>query len=146
MSRRSFRFCLGFGLLIAVACAASTSAQDSFKVVVHPSNSVTTIKKDELIRIFLRSTTKWNDGQEIRPVDQSVVSPTREAFSRQVLAMSVGKVIGFWQQQAYSGRAVPPSVASTETEVLRLVGSTPGAVGYVSVAADTGNLRVVRIE
>ena len=62
----------GLVALAALALApAPEAATPGFKVVVASSNPVASIERGELARIFLKNVTRWKDGREIAPVDQS---------------------------------------------------------------------------
>ena len=63
-----------------------------------------------------------------------------------MLHKSVSAVKSYWQQQIFSGRGVPPTERSTDSEVLAYVRSNPNAIGYVSSAAALGgSVKVVTV-
>jgi ABC-type phosphate transport system substrate-binding protein len=134
----------------AVSGISGTSAEDpSFVVVVASANPVSAIHRQELARIFLKKTSRWSDGRAVVPVDQSVGTPVREAFTRSVLAVEgmgqISAVQNFWLQQVYSGRNTPPPVKAADAEVLAFVEANPGAVGYVSAPPGRGSVKVLAI-
>ncbi len=135
-------------VLLTLAClnpGSSSSAhvhQDAFAVVVHESNPLATMPREQVARMFLRKVGRWSSGAPVMPVDLPVASPVREAFSEQVLGRSVAAVRAFWNARIFSGRDTPPPEKVSETEVLAFVRSTPNAIGYVSV--DTPLPRGVR--
>jgi ABC-type phosphate transport system substrate-binding protein len=139
------------GLALAFAALALVpspeAAAPGYKVVVASTNPVASIDRGDLAKIFLKSVTRWKDGREIVPVDQSGRSAVRTEFTRDVLekvGMSrLSAVESYWQQQIYSGRGVPPPVKASDAEVLAFVAANPGAIGYVSAAADTAGVKVV---
>jgi len=83
---------------------------------------------------FLKKTTRWDDGELIRPVDQVPDSPVRRKFSEDVVKRSVAAVRSYWQQVIFTGRGVPPPEVGGDDEVVRYVLKYSGAVGYVSEA------------
>lgn len=104
-------------------------------VIAHASLSGGAIQRALLADIFLKEVTRWGDGRRCAPVDQSLVSPVRVAFSKQVLRRSPAAVRRYWQHKMRSGRKTPPPIKTSDTDVIAFVRTTPGAVGYV--AADT---------
>ena len=66
------------------------------------------------------------------PVDHSLVSPLRGAFSRRALRLSVGEVRDYWMKQTLSGGELAPSIRNSEREILELVRTEQGAISYVS--------------
>jgi ABC-type phosphate transport system substrate-binding protein len=117
---------------ITRAAAPDAAGASGFQVIVHPSNPVTHISYELLMQAFFKRTTRWNDGQTIRPVDLRADSPVRREFSNRVLKRSVMAVRSYWQQRIFSGRELPPPELDSDAAVLRFVQSSPGAIGYVS--------------
>jgi ABC-type phosphate transport system substrate-binding protein len=142
-------------LAVIVALATSVTAPQpqaaaaGFKVVVAGANPIASFERDELAKIFLKSVTRWKDGREIVPVDQSGRSEVRTEFTRDVLQKAgmgrISAVEAFWQQQIYSGRGVPPAIKASDAEVLAFVAANPGAIGYVSATAETTGVKVVEV-
>jgi ABC-type phosphate transport system substrate-binding protein len=141
------------GLALALAALALVPAPEAaapgYKVVVASTNPVTAIDRGELAKVFLRNVTRWKDGREMAPVDQSGRSEVRTEFTRDVLEKAgmsrISAVESYWQQQIYSGRGVPPPVKASDAEVVAFVVANPGAIGYVSAAADTTGVKVVDV-
>ena len=119
------------------ADAHAAPASPGFKVIVHPSNPVTTLGADTLRQIFLKQKVRWDNGDTIKPVDLKLQSPVREEFSSEVLARSAQTVRTYWLQRIFSGGQVPPPELASDEAVIRYVASEPGAVGYVSSTADS---------
>jgi ABC-type phosphate transport system substrate-binding protein len=126
---------IAFSLILLTLSPAGShsavSADTSFVVIVHPE-----IKGDELPRvilsaIFLRKAPRWEDGLDVRPVDQSMSSPLRADFTTAVLDMPVNGLQRYWSQEIENG-VQPPPVKGSDQEVIAYVASTPGAIGYVS--------------
>ena len=122
-------------LLVAVSGERpATAADPDFQVIVHPEVAGTKIPRAILASIFLREATRWGDGQAAAPVDQSLRSPVRAAFSESVLQKSVAEVSALWHRKI--GRGVRPPIVKTSDEgVLAYVAQTEGAIGYVSSSA-----------
>jgi ABC-type phosphate transport system substrate-binding protein len=127
-------------LLSALAAAAFTtapadpaSAAPAFRVIVHPQVKGNEIGRAALTALFLKQATRWGDGRAAAPVDQSVQSPVRRAFSFDVLQQSLVEVQMYWQRRIAAGQ-VPPPVKASDEEVVAFVASTPGAIGYLSPA------------
>jgi ABC-type phosphate transport system substrate-binding protein len=136
---------LAGSLAVATGLADATVAASGYKVVVHPSNPVTSLSREELQKCFLRKSLSWPSGRAIAVVDLEKDSPTRAAFSRDVLGKSVDQVVAYWRQQIYAGRAVPPPEKASSAEVLAFVGSHEGAIGYVPEDAGTRDVKVVAV-
>src|SRR5258708_6131694 len=85
-------------LPLAVATAGAESSPE-FRVIVHPDNPSTGLSREFLIDAFLKRSTRWSDGETIRPVDQRPDSAARRRFSELILQRSVAAVKSYWQQR-----------------------------------------------
>jgi ABC-type phosphate transport system substrate-binding protein len=119
-------------LMLALEGTLCAQDADAFKVIVNRANTAASLRRSEVSDLFLKKATRWPQGGAAAPVDQSLASPVRKAFSKVVLGRGVDAVQNYWQQQIFSGRAVPPHVKASDAEVVAFVQSTPGAIGYVS--------------
>lgn len=126
--------------------APAWGAQGEFKIVVHPSNSLSSLNRVEVSRIFLKKTIAWPGGSPIAVVDQDRTNPTRAAFSKVVHQKDTDAIAAYWQSAVFSGRDVPPPVKHSDTEVLDFVKANPGAVGYVSASAPVAGVKVLTVE
>jgi ABC-type phosphate transport system substrate-binding protein len=117
--------------LWAAASQAVLGADVGVRVIVHPQVKGNQMTRAALTQIFLRQAVKWGDGSPAQPVDQSVKSPVRSAFSNRLLERSVMEVQIYWNRRLSEG-VMPPPVRTTDEEVLAFVARTPGAIGYVS--------------
>jgi len=121
-------FVLAAGLAVL---ATSSPAATPFRVIVHHEVKGGKISRAALSSIFLKQAPKWGDGSVIAPVDQSVRSEVRRTFSGDVLLQGIAEVQIYWQRRMSSG-VTPPPVKISDDDVVAFVGSTPGAIGYVS--------------
>jgi ABC-type phosphate transport system substrate-binding protein len=135
---------IALGLTLALLAPRAAFA-DGFKVIVHSSNPTTSLSRPQVAEYFMGKTTDWSHGAKIKPVDQVESSSTRQAFSDEVLGKSISAVKSYWQQQIFSGRGVPPTEVSGDSDVVAFVRSNPGAIGYVSSGADTSSVKVISI-
>lgn len=102
------------------------------RVIVHPSVATARITRNAIASAYLNGSTRWGNGQAVVPVDQSVQSPVRAAFSTDVLTQPVAAVQAHWSRQILTGQGRPPVVRVTDEDVVGFVSKTPGAIGYVS--------------
>src|SRR2546427_540015 len=139
MSKRRLLFAIA-GLLLL---GPRGGAQESYKIIVNPANPITSLTKAQVSKFFLEKST-WDDGQPVSPVDLATTSLVREMFSREMLAMSPAATLARWQE-SNSGRGEAPLSVASDREVLAFIRLKPGAIGYVSAAADLERVKVVSI-
>ncbi len=134
-------------ILPAVVLLFTAAVQAAaFKVVVNNGIHIESMPKKAVSDLFLKRTTKWENGTNVVPVDQAEAAGVREDFSRAVHGKPTAAVKSYWNQQIFSGRDVPPVEKQGDAEVLKFVRSTAGAVGYVSESAATDGVRVVQVQ
>jgi ABC-type phosphate transport system substrate-binding protein len=133
-------------LLLVFLSALPAFAGNGYRVIANPSVKSSVLSKTTVSSIFMKRTMKWDDGTAIVAFDQSEKSPARATFSTDVLGRSAGAVKNYWNQQIYSGRDLPPVEKASDEEVLSVVRSTPGAVGYVSETADVSRVKVIEVQ
>lgn len=130
-----------FLMLVSSGAGAQTK---SYKVIVNPSNPLTSISYENVSRIFLKKTTKFPNGLSASPVDLSGNSAIRDHFAEDVHGKPVSAVDAYWQKLIFSGRDIPP-VQKNEAGVLDFVRSNEDSIGYVSATANTSGVKVVLV-
>jgi len=111
---------LALPLLAPLACRAG-------EVIAHPS---VTLSAAEVREVFLGE--KQLAGEtKIVPVDNLSAQPE---FAARVLQIELPKYGSLWIKKAFREGLTAPSAKANDAEVAAFVRSTPGAVGYVSVA------------
>jgi ABC-type phosphate transport system substrate-binding protein len=142
MTHHQFIRAVFLGALLVTAGSAWAAG---FKIVVHPSNPLSSMTKNEVSEYLLKRKLEWPDGKPVIPVDQQESSPVRAAVLHDLFGRSATAIRNYWQQQIFSGRAVPPVEKASDEEVMTFIQSSPGAIGYVSESAHVGKLIVVVI-
>lgn len=115
-------------------------AQDvDYRVVVHSSNAVTRLTRDQVSKIFLRKVTLWDNRKPVLPVDQTADAPVRRAFTKEIHRRTIASVQTWWQQQTFAGAAVAPPERASDAEVLDYIRQYPNAIGYVRAGTPLGS-------
>jgi ABC-type phosphate transport system substrate-binding protein len=126
--------------------SAARAADVEFRIIVDPESPMASATRELVAEAFLKTSTRWPDGEAIRPVDQRPDSSARKAFSDSILKRTVSAVRSYWQQRIFSGRGVPPPELDSDEAVVKYVSGHRGAVGYVSAAAKTGETKVITVK
>jgi ABC-type phosphate transport system substrate-binding protein len=126
--------------------AAPDTGHEPCRVIVNAANPAIQIQRAALVSIYMGQMTRWSDGKAIAPVDQSVRSPVRIAFSEKVLGKSVQSVQNTWMKKMAAEGAIPPLVKPSDAEVAAYVRAHDRAIGYVApdFALDDG-IRVLKV-
>jgi ABC-type phosphate transport system substrate-binding protein len=129
---------IGIAFLAFAMIAARRPPAVKVVVIVNSANPVTTMRREQIARMFLREVPAWNNGEEILPVDQLERSPSRATFAREVEGQTVSSLKIYWQQRIFSGNESPPPERVSDADVLTYVRSNAGAIGYVVEGTDLG--------
>jgi ABC-type phosphate transport system substrate-binding protein len=123
-------------LALVLAGTSLSPAADAFVVIVNSTVPGMSVRRADLVAVFLKKATRWGNGAAAVPVDQSGTSPVRRGFSDAVLQMPVAAIVQYWQKQMFGGTGLrPPVVKASDEETIAFVAQTAGAVGYVSPTA-----------
>lgn len=131
-------------LAVPLARADNRKAPD-FVIIVNRANPASELASELVAEAFLKKTTRWGNGEAIRPVDLPTDSGVRRRFSEGVLRRSVAAVRSYWQQRIFAGRDVPPPELDSYEAVVRYVAKYPGGIGYVAPGSQDDNVKVVQL-
>jgi ABC-type phosphate transport system substrate-binding protein len=133
-------------LLLSVLSLAGTAgtarADEALVVIIHPANPHR-IDRAYLIAVYTGRTKGWPDGSPVFPLDQLEGSDLREAFYRQYIGRSVANMRALWAQNIFSGKGLPPKVASPDGEMKRIVATNRNAIGYIRASEVDDSVRVL---
>lgn len=134
-----------FSATTSIASIGGAQDQQGFLVVVHPDNPTQSLNYSEVSDMFLTKTTRWDDRTVVEPVDLPSGSSVRDSFSTAIHQKSVASVESYLHQQIFSGRAKPPLVVESDSEVAAFVSKNSGAIGYVSSDFDPIGVKVLSL-
>ena len=137
------------GGLTSVAVQAQGALADAgdsaVRIVVHPSNDVVNIPRDEVSDLLLGKAKAWPNGAAVVVVDQPNGSAVRNAFCEQVHGRSASSVTQSWTRAILAGKTTAPLQAKSDAEVLATVAENTGAIGYVTRESSLDGVRELRI-
>jgi ABC-type phosphate transport system substrate-binding protein len=111
--------------------------------VVAASSPIDTLSKTQVIDIFLGKRTRFPDGSDAVPIDQTQGSVARDEFYLKLATMSPAQVQAFWSKIIFTGRGAPPRIASTISELKKLLLANPNAIGYLDRSVLDSSFKVV---
>ena len=118
--------------LIAMALfgmiAHSVWAEDSFVLVGHSALQKTDLAS--LQRLYTGRILTLNQ-QPATPLSLPPGNAIRQQFLKTILGQNEEQYSGYWLVRRYVGKGTPPQEVASPEEIIRIVGSTPGAVGYL---------------
>lgn len=133
-------------LMIAFGLCQGVFAQSSEMVVItHPDVTQQSVTQRQLRRIFMLKQRSWSDGSPISLIVLSSDNIEHAQFLRDQLKMFPYQLEREWNKLMYSGQSAPPIIATDTKNMLSLVSSTPGAVGYLVNSAPDSSVTVLEV-
>lgn len=127
------------GLLLAGMTATASAGV----VVVGNSTSSGELSVEQVRQLFLGKARRLPDGMEVVVLDLREGDPLRVAFVEGVLGKTEQQLLGHWAKMIFTGRGQPPRSVDSARDVLRIVESTPGAIGYIDEQQVTARVKVL---
>jgi len=119
--------------IVLVFFASMAPAENLPVVVVNATISPPPLlSRNALGAIFGMRLRKWNDGSPIRVFVLPDDNPIHISFSKYVLKVFPYQLRSAWDRLVFSGTGEEPIKVKSEQQMLTIVGSTPGAIGYLS--------------
>lgn len=123
--------CLLIAVIAVGAITCKTSLAD-MAVIVHPSNPITTLSKDEVRQIFLGRMRLYPVTQKnIDPVDQDTSLPSFDTFYHLVTKLTPATLQRLRAMYLFSGKGMLPKMLPNERAVIQFVAEHPDAIGYI---------------
>jgi len=125
-------------LALFAATALPMFAKDA-ALVVAKNSKVTAIQSAALMKAFKSAPARLADGEEVVLVVKALNAPETQVVSSKLLGQTPEGL-----NEAAAKRTI--IVVSSDAEVIRIVSSTPHAVGVVDIYSITSAITVVKVD
>jgi ABC-type phosphate transport system substrate-binding protein len=115
-------------------------------VVAHSAVVVERLSKSQLRSIYLKRQVIWPNGEKIKVYMLPAKSETHQQFSQGDLQMFPYQLERTWQKLTYSGIGTPPIEVDSAVEMLKIIQTTPGSIGYLPYGNETNDAKVIEIQ
>lgn len=120
----------------------SAAHAGDFAVIVHKSNPISGISRQDLKKVALGKKSVWADGKTIYFITQEGVG-VHTSFVSEILNKSTSQYTNYWKMAIFTGTGTPPKNLKNDEEVKQAVAGTKNAIGYISSSAlDAGVKRI----
>lgn len=113
-------------------------------VIANKSVPLDSITNAELLEFYSRETRYWDNDQPVVVYDLKPKGDIKAMFY-QFLGKSINQMKSIWMVNMLSGEGDPPETLSSEDEMQNQVASTPGAVGFISLANLKDDVKVLGV-
>ena len=111
--------------------------------VVSAKSAVTTLRRTQVADIFLGKTTRFPDGSQAVPIDQSEGTSARDEFYSAVAGKSAAQMKAYWSKIIFTGRGQPPRAVPNGNEAKKVIAANLNSIGYIDSKLVDDTLRVV---
>lgn len=126
--------------IIILVLIITFNAYGQVKVIVNKSVPESSLSSAKVGSIYSLETTKWSNGNKIVVIDNGsdVKVPFYVAIDKDQMHLKKE-----WMRKQLTGEAKAPETLGSDTDIVKKVAATPGAIGYVNASSVTGDVKVV---
>jgi hypothetical protein len=135
--------CIAYGVIATAFLMASPMVSADVVAVVSAKSSITSLSKSQVVDIFLGKTTRFPDGSQAEPIDQSEGTMARNEFYTSLVGKSAAQMKAYWAKIIFTGRGQPPKAFTNGAEVKKRLVANPTAIGYMDADLVDASVRVV---
>lgn len=114
--------------LLCILCFSFILLSDE---VLITNSSTTTLRKDEVKKIYLGKQKLWNDGSKIA-LTLSTANGIEETFMKNYLKKKYSQYLIYWKQLLYTGRGKMPQTFESDEKLILYMVKNEGAIGFIS--------------
>lgn len=118
------------------------TATAQFAVIAHKEVPADTLTQAQILDLYCADIKIWNNKVPVVCFDLKLQSDSRDAFYK-LLGKTPSRMKSLWLKKLLMGEGEPPAALSSEEEMVKKVASTRGAIGFVSAAKATREVKVI---
>lgn len=119
--------CISLGLTCG---SAVLGGQPAVALIANKSVPASTVGVAQARALLSLRMTRWPDGTPVQLFVLGDDHPLHQATCKALLGIFPYQLRQSWDNAIFTGQALPPTVVRSEAELVNLVASTPGAIGY----------------
>lgn len=132
-------------LVISSLYLIAPIANAGVAVITHPGVKEIGLSKDKLAQIYLGKLKNYSNGMSIVAVDLPKGSSASQKFYTSVVHKSDSDMNRYWAKLKFTGKGKPPKELSSDSDVVKFVADTEGAIGYIDGKYLNKSVKVVLI-
>ncbi|WP_417517292.1 substrate-binding domain-containing protein [Marinobacter sp.] len=127
-------------LAFAVVCSFAQPLLSAPKVILNDDADITELDSAYLSQIFAMQIRKWPNGLAIQVFTLPSENELHREFVVNRLHIQAHQLDRIWNRMLFTGTGKAPAVVNSQAEMVEMIQSTPGAIGYTSADYPTGNI------
>ena len=133
-------------LVLLASLVMLSSRVGAAELVVHRSLNQQELTLGVARLIFTMRLLRWPDGTRVRVFVFPDSSPVHREFAKQSLDLYPRQLRRVWDRNLFSGSGAVPVTVRSVDEMLKRIGETPGAIGYLPDGLANGTVRVIHVK
>jgi len=134
-----------FSVFVMLGFSGFSTAQ-TVVIIVNSENPISSVSSEDLRNIFTADKSVWEEGNSIQLVDWKIDSSIRERFYSTILRKTPAIVRRGWVQKIVVGNIHPPSVLSSEEEIVQYVATHRWAIAYVEKKRMPTSVKIIALD
>jgi hypothetical protein len=135
---------LNWKVIGVISCVVLQAAASDIKVIANSGLKVSEVSSEDLKSVFLTTKTSLRIAGHIEPVLLKS-GAAHLTFVRIYIGKTVPVLENYYRSLVFTGKGAMPKRLASDSEVVEYVARTKGAIGYVSVAANTADVKVLKV-
>lgn len=132
-------------LMAVIMLSPILSLAGDVVIICNPSVKVSTLGKSDVNNIFLGRKSTWDDGTSIVFAIQKDLD-VHKSFLDGFMDKTPSQFVLFWKKIVFTGKGSSPQTVDNDLEMIKFVGETKGAIGYVSAKAGLENVKNISVK
>lgn len=132
-------------VLVSVLALMLAGPVPGQELIGHRDLPISELTKTEVRMIFTMRLPRLADNTPVRVFVLPDDHPLHQRFAKVLLGLFPYQLRQVWDRQLYSGTGQAPTPVASESDMIRRVAATPGALGYVATMPDHPGLRRLRV-
>lgn len=114
-------------------------------LIVNSNVGIQTLSQNEARLYLTMRVTQWPNGTPVKVFVLPDNHPLHQRITKSELGLYPYQLRRAWDRQLFSGTGQVPVTVSTEGELIKRVGETPGAIGYAGPGALNPTVRSLEV-
>lgn len=132
-------------LNIAIIILLFSSPVYAINIISNATADTPSLSVSQLRRIYSMRQVYWKNGTPIVVYVLASNSPLHQQFCKEQLRLFPYQLDRIWNKLTFSGYGVAPIEVASESELIKAVQSTKGAIGYVENLSEAKDVNVIKV-
>ncbi|MCP4346112.1 MAG: hypothetical protein GY795_11380 [Desulfobacterales bacterium] len=132
-------------LLAGTLFMVCTASAGEILVIANPDVPADSLDRNVISDIYHSRKAKWNNGNTIL-VAMLKKGAVHKKFARNIAGSTPAKLKNIWKKVIFTGTGTPPKIFRQESDMVRFVVNTKGAIGYIDASTSHEGVKVISIK